>query len=114
MCKAAGAAAFLVFLLAGAPAAAHDLWLEPSTFRPAPHSLVSVSVLVGQGFAGDTVPRDPEKLERFVMAGAGSPAPVVGLPGADPAGTVRVGDPGAAMLLYRGTPQPITLEAAKF
>ncbi|HET9298948.1 MAG TPA: DUF4198 domain-containing protein, partial [Candidatus Polarisedimenticolaceae bacterium] len=110
MCKAAGSAAFLVFLLAGAPAAAHDLWLEPSTFRPAPHGLVSVSVLVGQGFLGDTVPRDPEHLERFVLG----TAPVVGLPGADPAGTVRVGDAGAATLLYRGTPQPITLEAAKF
>lgn len=115
MCKASGAAAFLAFLLAGAPAAAHDLWLEPSTFRPAPHSRVSVSVLVGQGFLGDTVPRDPEKVERFVMVGNGrATTPVVGLPGADPAGAVRVGERGTATLLYRGLPQPITLEAAKF
>lgn len=110
MCRAAGAAAVLVLLLAGAPAAAHDLWLEPSTFRPAPHGLVSVTVMVGQNFAGDTVPRDPEHIERFVLG----TAPVVGLPGADPAGAVRVGEPGAAVLLYRGLPQPITLDAAKF
>jgi uncharacterized GH25 family protein len=114
MCKAAGVAAFLVVLLAGAPAAAHDLWLEPSTFRPAPHSLVSVSVLVGQGFAGETVPRDPEYLERFVLTGSEGTAPVVGFPGADPAGTVRVGERGAATLLYRRVPQPIVLEAEKF
>jgi len=114
MCRAAGAAAFLFLLLAGAPAAAHDLWLEPSTFQPAPHGLVSVTVLVGQGFAGDTVPRDPEHIARFVLDAAGGAVPVVGLPGADPAGAVRVGDAGAAMLLYRGLPQPITLEAGKF
>ena len=115
MCKAAGAVVCLVSLLAGAPAAAHDLWLEPSTFRPTPHGVVSVSVLVGQGFLGDTVPRDPEKVERFVMVGScGTITPVVGLPGADPAGAVRAGERGAATLLYRGLPQPITLEAAKF
>lgn len=114
MCKAAGAVACLVSLLVGAPAAAHDLWLEPSTFHPAPNSLVSVSVLVGQGFAGDTVPRDPERIEQFVLAASGGVAPVVGLRGADPAGTVRVGERGGATLLYRGAPQPITLDAAKF
>ena len=114
MCKAAGAAAFLVSLLAGAPAAAHDVWLEPSTFRPAPHGLVSVSVRVGEGFAGDTVPRDPEHLERFVLVGGGGEAPVVGLPGADPAGAVRARERGAATLLYRTIPQPLVLEAAKF
>ena len=114
MRRAAGAAALLSALLAGAPAAAHDLWLEPSTFTPAPRSLVSVSVLVGQGFAGETVPRDPDHLGQFVLQGAGASIPVVGLPGSDPAGAVRVGERGGAMLLYRGTPQPITLEAARF
>ena len=114
MCRAAGAAACMVFLLAGAPAAAHDLWLEPSTFTPAPHGLVSVSVLVGQGFAGDTVPRDPDHLGSFLLQGGNGSVPVVGLPGADPAGAVRVGERESATLLYRGTPQPIVLEAAKF
>src|SRR6185503_3389608 len=55
-----------------------------------------------------------DHLGQFVLQGAGTSVPVVGMPGADPAGAVRVGERGAAMLLYRGTPQPIVLEAAKF
>lgn len=77
------------------PLGAHDLWLVPSSFHPAPGATVSVSILVGHG-AGEgepLIPR-PEWIERFVLAGPAGTVPVTALPGADPPGRVAVGGPG--------------------
>jgi len=106
----------IVLALAGLAAAAraHDFWIEPSTFHPAPGAEVTVSLRVGQGFRGDPVPRNPALIERFVEIGDPGEAPVDGLPGADPAGQFRVSAPGLVWIAYRSGRSPVSLEADKF
>lgn len=84
-----------VLATAGSPARGHDLWLEPSSFRPVPGSRVSLRVLVGHGPEdGRAVTPRPGWIERFRLVGPGGEAPVTPFPGADPAGYAGLGGPG--------------------
>src|SRR5690242_827407 len=57
----------LIFALAVAPlAAAHDFWIEPSTFHPSVGDRVGLSLRVGQKVNGDPVPRIPPLIDRFL------------------------------------------------
>lgn len=96
------------------PALAHDLWLEPSAFRPAPGVGVTAVLLVGQKVHGESLPRIPMLIDRFVLTGEGPEVPVEGSPGADPAGSVRVSEAGLQWIGYQSHPYPVTLEARKF
>jgi uncharacterized GH25 family protein len=109
-------AALLSLALAGLAAAvrAHDFWIEPSSFHPALGSELAVSLRVGQDFRGNPVPRNPKLLRSFVLVSSAGQTPVGGLPGADPAGSVRIADPGILWIEYRSGSSPVTLEAEKF
>jgi uncharacterized GH25 family protein len=102
-----------LFGLASA-AIAHDFWIEPSSFRPAVGSEVFVSLRVGQDFQGDPVPRNPALVQRFALVSGGGEIPIGGLPGADPAGSIRVASPGILWIAYRSGRSSVTLEAEKF
>jgi uncharacterized GH25 family protein len=93
---------------------AHDFWIEPSSFHPAAGAELSVSLRVGEHFRGDPVPRDEQRIVRFVLASAAGETPIGGLPATDPAGLVRVSSPGFAVMAYRSNRSPILLEATKF
>jgi uncharacterized GH25 family protein len=95
-------------------ARAHDFWIEPSTFRPAVGQLVSTSLRVGQEFVGDPIPRSTELIESFVVREGAAEKPVVGFENRDPAGYVRVEQPGLTIIGYRSKPYPLELDAAKF
>lgn len=101
-------------ILMSFPATAHDLWLEPSTFRPLPGIEVTAALLVGQEVHGESLPRNPMLIDRFVFRGEGPETPVGGAPGADPAGSVRVSEPGLHWIGYQSHPYPVLLEAGKF
>lgn len=103
-----------VFLGFAAAARAHDFWIEPSSFRPAVGSEVFVSLRVGQDFQGDPVPRNPALVQRFVLVSGGRETAIDGLPGADPAGSVRVPAPGILWVAYRSGRSPVTLDPEKF
>ncbi|PYS27164.1 MAG: hypothetical protein DMG11_17335, partial [Acidobacteria bacterium] len=45
--------------LSAAPLAAHDMWIEPTSFIPDAGKIVGVRLRVGQDFLGDPLPRDP-------------------------------------------------------
>ncbi len=98
------------------PARAHELWLHPSDFRPAPGARLAVRVLVARsdGPGADPVAPRPGWIERFVLAGPGGTAPVRSVPGVDPAGFARLGPAGvyAVGLVTGGTPN--TLSAERF
>jgi hypothetical protein len=108
-------------LLLAPRAAAHDFWIQPSSFRPGPSERVAVQLMVGEAGQGQPVARDEARIVRFAMlgpgAGSGPPVgelPIVGQDGHDPAGWVRTGTTGQIVLVYTNTPARIEMPAAKF
>lgn len=104
--------ALLGIFVAG-PVLAHDFWIEPSTFRPAPGGRVAVRLRVGQGLQGDPVPREPQRIERFAAVGVGETG-VPGVPGMDPAGFVSPSSPGLLWIVYDSGHESVQLDSAKF
>jgi uncharacterized GH25 family protein len=107
-------AAALLLLLEASSLQAHDLWIEPSGFRPAPRARLAVHLRVGEAFHGEPVPRMPERIERFAAVGPGGDLPLDGVAGADPAGYAALPAPGTWTLVYDSNPSRIELEGAKF
>ena len=96
-------------------APAHDFWIEPSSYRLEPNSLVQIALRVGERFdRGEPVVRNASRIERFVVIGPGGEQPVIGKDGADPAGVIRPEQPGLYTVVYRNVPSRIELEAEKF
>jgi hypothetical protein len=103
MTRSRRAASLLVTaLLVPGPLWAHDFWIEPSTFRPAPGERVTLQLRVGQRVVGDALPRDPGRLVRFVALDAGGERPVPGVAGTEPAGILEAGGGGAVLVGYEG------------
>src|SRR3954466_1476267 len=98
------AALVAALFLAGGLLSAHDFWLEPSTFSPRPGQILALRLRVGQDLLGDPGPRDPAPVHRFILEDAGGPKPLVGRDGADPAGLLRVADPGLLVIGYLSNP----------
>lgn len=93
----------LLALLLATPVAAHDFWIEPSSFRPEPGSVVEIHLRVGEHFVGDAVGRNPELIERFALVTAAGETVIPGREGEDPAGAVRVDAPGVVVYRSRGS-----------
>jgi len=102
------------FALTAAPLAAHDMWIEPTTFSPATGEIVGVKLRVGQDLLGDPIPRDATLIDAFVADGSAGRVPVVGRDGLDPAGYVRIAHPGLLIVGYQSKPSPVDLQADKF
>ncbi len=80
--------------LAARPAAAHDLWLVPSSFAPTAGEPVAVHVRVGHDPASaEPLPYRPGWMKRFVYAGPVN-GEIRGVPGSDPAGYARFEEAG--------------------
>jgi uncharacterized GH25 family protein len=110
---------FVLALLANASAGAarltaHDFWIEPSTFHPAVGSTVGARLMVGQGFRGDPLPRNPALIAKFVLAAESGETAVIGRSGDEPAGTAAIASPGLQWLGYRSSNSFVTLEPKKF
>ena len=95
-------------------ARAHDFWIEPSTFHPAVGQMVSTSLRVGQEFIGEPIPRSTPLIDSFTVREGTDEKAVGGFENRDPAGFVRVEQPGLAIIGYRSKPSPLDLDAAKF
>ena len=108
--------AFAIFLglFTTSAASAHDFWIEPATFRPEVNSQLAVALRVGQDFRGDPVPRNPKLITTFALISATGEKPIGGFDGVDPAGIVRVTEPGLLWIAYRSGRTAVTLDAEKF
>lgn len=97
-----------------APILAHDLWVEPTTFFPERGQIVGVRLRLGQDLLGDPVPRDPALINQFIVEDASGRTSVYGRDGADPAGILRVAQPGLLIIGYHSNPSTVELTADKF
>jgi uncharacterized GH25 family protein len=111
---ARGIALAAAALLVAADVQAHDLWIEPSTFRPVAGSTVAVGLRVGQNFVGDPVPHISRSIEQFVVRQGGSEQPIRGVENVDPAGWLRADGRSTAVIAYRSGGSFIELPADKF
>ena len=104
----------IAFALGPVSLLAHDMWMEPATFSPETGEIVGVKLLVGQGLLGDPLPRDSSLINQFFVAGAAERTPLVGRDGGNPAGFLRVAEPGLMVVGYRSNPSSVAETAEKF
>ena len=105
--------AFLSLLIA-LRASAHDFWLEPSTFRPAPQQTITVGLRVGQDIIGDPIPRSASLIGSFFVRDRRGDRPISGIENHDPAGFLRLSENGVALLGYVSKPYPLELTPDKY
>jgi uncharacterized GH25 family protein len=103
-----------LLILVATPVAAHDFWIEASTFRPEPGRKVEFFLRSGENQTGEPVPRRDARIERFDLLGGAAPVPIRGAEGRDPAGEATPTAAGSWTAVYRSRPLSITLEPAKF
>ncbi|MEM7480413.1 MAG: DUF4198 domain-containing protein [Acidobacteriota bacterium] len=96
------------------PAAAHDYWIEPQSFTVEPGSLVQLDLRVGDEAPGESLPFDPTHAETFSLVGGDGQRPVLGRPGARPAGNARLGEAGLYAVAYGSAARSVTLSPASF
>ena len=92
---------------------AHDFWIEPDNFTPAPAEPVSVSLREGVGFKGNTLPYIDEWFTDFSITTEGGREPIDSVLGDDPAATIQVAS-GQALLGYQSVRSFVELDAEKF
>ncbi|HLP85419.1 MAG TPA: DUF4198 domain-containing protein [Phycisphaerales bacterium] len=111
------AATLFAAIIAVVPAVtslAHEFWIQPSSFSPARGSSIGVQLRVGDGFPGESRPRDPNKLVRLFVKGPQGEHDIPGQPGDEPAGQLACKEPGVYVVGYRSKQTLLTLEAEKF
>ncbi|MBL8877619.1 MAG: DUF4198 domain-containing protein [Phycisphaerales bacterium] len=106
-------AAVFIFGVVSA-AAAHEFWIEPSSFRPSASSIVQIDLRVGDGFPGEALQRSAEKIDRFFAVVNGEQRDIIGKDGSQPAGLFKTDQPGPVTLAYRSKHSHIELPAEKF
>jgi uncharacterized GH25 family protein len=97
-----------------APAAAHDFWIQPDDWTPAPDTLQRVWLRVGDEVPGESYPRTPAHIQRFVLVGPDGTSEVEGQVGADPAGVAELDGAGLYLIGYESNASEAELDAAKF
>ncbi|MFN0102872.1 MAG: DUF4198 domain-containing protein [Bryobacteraceae bacterium] len=106
----------MVFWLGWWPVAlwGHDMWIEPTSFRPEAGQLIGVKLRVGQELLGDAIPRNARAIREFVVADASGRQTVMGREGSDPAGFLRVANAGVAVIGYSSHASSMELPADQF
>jgi len=76
--------AFLIAFFAW-PVSAHEFWIEPQTYQPAPDGMLVADIVNGEDFAGSKLAYIPQRFAHFLMFRNGAVAPVIGRVGDRPA-----------------------------
>ena len=102
-------------LLFASTARAHEFWIEPASFDPEAGTILSSRLWVGIGpEEQEPFQRSEGHLRRFELLGPQEQLPVVGRPGDDPAGRVRLQEEGFHLFAYDSNPSRIELEGEAF
>ena len=81
-------------------AIAHDFWMEPATFRPAPGAKTPLTLHVGMDFKGESVIFNAEYFNRYIVGGPDGERRIEGELGDDPAGRISTPKPGVYAAIY--------------
>lgn len=100
----------LLCFLSARPAIAHEFWIEPESFRPAPGAKTPVRLFVGQFFKGNSMPWLTENFQRFYYADARGTENFRSVLGDDPAGTLAVRAPGRIGIVLRSASFDLTYD----
>lgn len=103
--------------LAAFPALAHEFWLWPQTFTPAPGARLSLTLHVGENFVGEQAGFTSSHAERMQHYAAGQSHDMRSqLPAATvlPEFHLTVNTAGTHLIAYDSYPSSITLPAQKF
>ena len=103
-----------IVLALTAATSAHDFWIEPSTYAARAGEPIRIFLKVGESFKGDPVARNESRIEEFIALGPSGRLKVIGRDGMDPAGLLRIDDPGVWLIGYRSKPSPLELAAPQF
>jgi hypothetical protein len=106
--------ALIAIGISQSPVLAHDMWIEPTTFSPRVGEIIGVKLRVGQDMLGDPLPRDSSLIKQFLFEDVEGSKPVIGRDGNDPAGFLRVAEPGLLVIGYRSNPSVVELPPEKF
>jgi uncharacterized GH25 family protein len=106
--------AALLLFAASTIAAAHEFWVEPSTFSPATGARLDVRLCVGDGFEGWALARNDQRLERFGVIGRSGEQPLLGIDGADPAGIARLQTSGGHIIAFESKHSLANMPADQF
>lgn len=104
----------VLFALAAIVCSAHQFWVQPARFRVAPGERVEVSLLVGDGFPGESRARKPSHVRSFFAHTPDGRVEIEGAEGADPAGAFVAGGRGVITLVYESNASGIELGGAQF
>lgn len=96
-----------ILLLAASPAAAHEYWIAPADFTPAPGETVEARLLVGQMMKGTELPWLSHQIASMDVAAGGAVTAIEGLEGDLPAISFRADEPGLHVIAH--TTHPLTV-----
>ncbi len=107
--------ALALSMLAGIsiPAASHEFWMEPDTYRPDIGQNVNLHHFIGQKFKGQSYPYVPEWFKSFAITQDGKRSNITGTMGDDPAAVLNFEQPGLKILTFHSTPDKLTFKSFK-
>src|SRR5262249_25892119 len=107
--------AVLSSLALAAPAAAHEYWLSPSSYRAARADAIAITAFAGTGFRGEAKPYASTRAVRFLVTGARTAdLTPVATNGDLVWARFETPDAGGALVAYQSNFSSIELPAAQF
>ncbi len=118
MMRAFGFGVFVSVLIGGAagPAAAHDMWIEPSRFLTSGAGDISVGLVIGHADVREPYARNEGRIIRFDARSAATGAwrPSIGRNRRLPAGRFIGLSPGVQVITYQSLPASVSMTPKKF
>jgi hypothetical protein len=97
-------------VMSAAPVAAHEFWLDASTFRPKPGASAAIIFRIGEGMDAPTYPYVRALDRRFTLSDTRGIRRISTPDGEDPAAEITFRHPGLAVVVHERAPEPTTFD----
>lgn len=92
------------------PAAAHEFWVAPEDYTPAPGAPIVAALKVGQMMKGTDYPYLSNRFQSFTITTRQGTRDAEGIEGDSPALTVIADEPGLHIIAFYATPHQLTFD----